>query len=45
LDVPRSPAPRSNTFRYDGDAYRYEITFDDSRISLAEMQRIAWLSP
>jgi hypothetical protein len=37
--------PAERHLRYDGDAYRYEIAFDDSRISAAEMRQIAWLSP
>jgi hypothetical protein len=36
--------PAEQPLRYDGDAYRYEIAFDDSRISAAEMRQTAWLS-
>jgi hypothetical protein len=32
-------------FRFESDTYTYEITFDDSRISLAETRRLAILSP
>jgi hypothetical protein len=31
--------------RFDGEARTYEITFDDSRISVNQMKRIAPLSP
>jgi hypothetical protein len=36
---------KENHLVYDGDAYIYELTFDDSRISAGDMREIWWLSP
>jgi hypothetical protein len=36
---------KEHLLRYDEDTFTYELTFDDTRISLAQMREIACLSP
>jgi hypothetical protein len=36
---------KEHLLRYDEDVFTYELTFDDTRISLAQMREIACLSP
>jgi hypothetical protein len=36
---------KERTLIYDEDAFTYELTFDDSRVSLSQMREIACLSP
>ena len=42
---PFALAAKEQRFTFDGDIHVYELTFDDSRMSSADMREIWWLSP